>query len=104
VSLVLLPSGGTSSVGMSDAVVTELRERITALDRELVTAVNRRLEIVRRLHDYKLEQGIPLRDVGREESMLRLLGSENPGPLSETGLTDFYRHLLDLTRRELHGA
>jgi chorismate mutase len=89
---------------MSDAFVTEARAEITALDRELVAAVNRRLEIVRRLHDYKLEQGIPLRDPGREESMLQLLSAENPGPLSEDGLADFYRHLLGLTRRELHGT
>ncbi len=89
---------------MTDDVVTELREEITAVDRELVAAINRRLEIVRRLHDHKLANGIPLRDSGREESMLALLSGENGGPLSEAGLTDFYRHVLDLTRRELHGA
>ena len=88
---------------MSDAVVSELREQITAVDRELVAAVNRRLEIVRRLHDHKREHGIPLRDHGREDEMLRLLAGENGGPLSEGGLTDFYRYVLDLTRRELHG-
>jgi hypothetical protein len=36
--------------------------------------------------------------------MLRLLGEENPGPLSPDGLAGFYRYVLDLTRRELHGA
>ena len=35
--------------------------------------------------------------------MLRLLTGENAGPLSEAGLADFYRFVLDLTRRELHG-
>ena len=89
---------------MSDAVVTELRAQITELDRELVAAVNRRLEIVRRLHDHKLEHGIPLRDHGREDAMLALLSGENGGPLSEAGLTEFYKHVLDLTRRELHGT
>jgi chorismate mutase len=85
-------------------VVAELREEITALDRELVAAVNRRIEIVRRLHEHKREHGIPLRDHGREESMLRLLGEENPGPLSDDGLAGFYRYVLDLTWRELHGC
>lgn len=89
---------------MSDTVVTELREQITALDRELVAALNRRLEIVRQLHDYKVEHGIPLRDLGREESMLALLTVENDGPLSDAGLADFYKHVLELIRRELHGA
>ena len=88
---------------MTDATVTGLREQITALDRELVAAMNRRLEIVRRLHDHKVANGIPLRDLGRENEMLALLSSENAGPLSESGLVDFYSHVLDLTRRELHG-
>ena len=59
---------------------------------------------MRRLHDYKLEHGIPLRDLGREEAMLALLSGENGGPLSKEGLADLYKHVLDLTRRELHGA
>jgi chorismate mutase len=87
----------------ADAVVTELRAEITAIDRELVAAVNRRLEVVRRLHDHKLASGIPIRDLGRENEMLALLSGENEGPLSQSGLADFYGHVLDLTRRELHG-
>jgi chorismate mutase len=88
----------------TDAVVSGLREEITALDRELVAAVNRRIEVVGRLHAYKQANGIPLRDPGREEAMLRLLGEENGGPLSDEGLAGLYRFVLDLTRRELHGA
>jgi chorismate mutase len=89
---------------VTDELVTELRDEITELDRGLVAAVNRRLEIVRRLHDHKVANGIPLRDLGREEAMLALLTGENAGPLSDEGLTAFYKSVLDLTRRELHGA
>ncbi len=99
-------SGGAGFAGAragGDDVVTDLREQITALDRELVATVNRRLEIVRRLHDHKLANGIPLRDHGREDAMLALLSGENAGPLSAEGLADLYKHVLDLTRRELHG-
>ncbi len=85
-------------------IVAELREEITELDRGLVAAVNRRLEIVGRLHEHKREHGIPLRDHDREEAMLRLLDEENTGPLSADGLAGLYRYVLDLTRRELHGA
>jgi chorismate mutase len=90
-------------MSVGDPVVVELRDEITALDRELVRLVNRRLEIVRRLHDHKVANDIPLRDLGRENAMLALLSAENQGPLSESGLVDFYGHVLDLTRRELHG-
>ena len=89
---------------MNEGVVTQLRDEITALDRRLVETINRRLEVVRRLHDHKLDHDIPLRDAAREESMIRLLAGENRGPLSEDGLVGLYRYVLDLTRRELHGA
>jgi chorismate mutase len=88
----------------TDDVVTELREAITSIDRELVALVNRRLELVRRLHDHKLAHDIPLRDHGREEAMLAELDTANAGPLSHGGLVDFHAHLLALVRQELHGA
>jgi chorismate mutase/prephenate dehydratase len=94
---------GTRPGSGSDALVAELRAQITAVDRELLAALNRRLEIVRRLHDHKLAQGIALRDPGREASLLEGLGAENAGPLSARGLEAFFEHVLALTRRELHG-
>jgi chorismate mutase len=88
----------------SDAFVAELRAQITGVDRELLAAVNRRLALVRRLHDHKQAHGIPLRDPEREASLLAGLAGENGGPLSAGGVGEFFEHLLDLTRRELHGG
>ena len=86
-----------------DTFLSETREEITAIDRELLAGVNRRLELVRTLHDHKLASGMPLRDPGREESMLKLLEDANEGPLSSEGVGELLRFVLDLTRRELHG-
>ena len=88
---------------MTDAVISRLRDEIDGIDRDLLVAMNRRLEVVGLLHEHKVEHGIPLRDPGREQSMLALLGEANQGPLSAEGLAGFFRHVLDLTRRELHG-
>jgi chorismate mutase/prephenate dehydratase len=85
-------------------LIDELREQITAVDRALLAAVNRRLEIVRRLHDYKIEEGLPLRDADREELLVRELQETNPGPLSSNGVAELFRYVLELTRKELHGA
>jgi chorismate mutase/prephenate dehydratase len=82
----------------------ELRQQINGVDRELLAAVNRRLEIVRRLHDHKQARGLPLRDPGRESSLLAALAAENAGPLSAHGVKEFFEQVLELTRRELHGA
>jgi chorismate mutase len=85
-------------------LIDELREQITAVDRALLAGVNRRLEIVRRLHEYKIAEGLPLRDADREESLVRELQEANAGPLSSDGVAELFRYVLELTRKELHGA
>ena len=79
------------------------REQIDAVDREVLAALNRRLDLVRSLHAYKQETGLPLIDPGREESMLTLLQTANDGSISDEGIADLLRFLLDLTRKEIHG-
>ena len=88
---------------MSVDLVAEARAEIDGIDRQLLELVNRRLEVVRRLHDHKVANGIPLRDPGREESMVRDLQGANRGPLSDDGVRALVHHVLELTRRELYG-
>jgi chorismate mutase len=84
--------------------VTDYRERISAADRRLLAAMNERLELVRALHDFKRNEGIPLRDPEREEQLVVELQAANRGPLSAAGVAELFRHVLDLTRKELHSA
>ena len=83
--------------------LAEAREQIDAVDRGLVAGINRRIELVRELHEQKLAAGVPLRDPGREESMVLALQAANTGPLSSDGVTELVHFVLDLTRREIHG-
>jgi chorismate mutase len=85
-------------------VLAGAREEIDAVDRRLLDAVNRRLELVRRLHEQKRETGLPLRDPGREEELVSRLQAENRGPLSADGVAELFHHVLDLVRREIHGG
>ncbi len=66
----------------SDPTLAEARAAIDRIDLELLAAFNRRLEIVRGLHEHKVETGLALRDPGREEAMLASLEAANAGPLS----------------------
>jgi chorismate mutase/prephenate dehydratase len=86
---------------VTDDVVNGLREEITAIDRELVALVNRRIAAVARLKRHKDEHGIAFVDPEREERMFTERVSENGGPLSEAGLRAFYAELLALTKREV---
>jgi chorismate mutase len=81
--------------------VQELRAEITSTDHEIVSVVNRRLELVRRLKEHKAAMGYDFLDKSREEALLAGLERENFGPLSADGLRELHTKLLELTKREL---
>lgn len=85
----------------TDPVVIELRERISAADREIVAALNRRIELVATLKRHKDDMGYPFLDPDREARMLGELAGANLGPLTPEGLEELLRELLQLTKREL---
>ena len=55
----------------SDPAVQAARERISAVDRELVALLNERLGLVRELHAYKRAQGYPMVDPGARAAPAR---------------------------------
>ena len=87
-----------------DPVIQELRRKISDNDRALVTALNRRLELVARLKRYKESRGLEFVDPEREEWMLRDLLRANRGPLSNEGLESIYARILELTKDEVAGT
>jgi len=63
--------------------------------------MNRRLELVAMMWDYKRSRGLEVLDPEREEWMLKYLSRANRGPLSQQGLEDLFGAVLALTKREL---
>ena len=86
---------------MTDPVLAELRQQISEIDRSIVEAFNRRLEVVAQIKRHKDERGIAFVDPDREAAMLAEQASENRGPLTEEGLRALYAELLALTKREV---
>lgn len=83
-----------------DEVVARYREEIAEVDRDLVALVGRRLDLVRALHRYKGEQGIPVRDPERERWLVEHLQEANEGALSAQGVEELVRFVLELVREE----
>ena len=84
----------------SDPKVRAARDRISAVDGQLVALLNERLELVRELHAYKRAQGYAMVDPAREQRLLDTLVASNPGPLSDAELRELWAGLLALLTRE----
>lgn len=88
----------------ADPTISRLRDDISAADRAVLEAVNRRLELVAQLKEYKASQGIEFVDPEQERRVVDRLLEANHGPLSSEGLRELFGRLLDLTKREVAQA
>jgi chorismate mutase len=84
-----------------DPTIRRIREEISELDRDIIEAVNARIELVARLKLYKEENGFPFLDPDRERRLLADLAQANRGPLTDEGLSELVTAILELTKREL---
>jgi chorismate mutase len=84
-----------------DPVIRNMREQLSDNDRALVEAINKRLRLVAKLKGYKESRGFDFLDPEREDWMLRDISRANRGPLSQEGLEEIYKEILDLTKREV---
>src|SRR3954452_8495581 len=75
-----------------------LRNEISELDRRLLELLNRRLELVAAVRDYKDSAGERWIDPEREADLLQALVGANPGPLSERGVTSIFSAVLDVLK------
>jgi chorismate mutase/prephenate dehydratase len=85
----------------TDRLIQELRSQISDNDRAIVRALNKRIELVARLKRYKESQGIQFVDPQQEDAILRDLARANRGPVSQDGLRELYRAILELTKKEV---
>ena len=78
-----------------------LRNEISELDLRLLELLNRRLELVASVRDYKDSAGERWIDPEREAELLEALVAANPGPLSERGVTSIFSAVLDVLKQEV---
>ena len=82
-----------------DPVIREYREQIAGLDRQVLAALNARIDLVRRLKAHKEAQGLGFHDPDQEARLLADLVRANPGPLSEAGLRAVFGLILDQVKQ-----
>jgi chorismate mutase / prephenate dehydratase len=80
------------------AALARLRERIDALDRELLAALNRRAELVEAVGKLKAGRRDLVYRAGRERDLVDALARENAGPFPTAALAAVWREILSAMR------
>jgi chorismate mutase/prephenate dehydratase len=76
-----------------------LRSEIDALDREIVSLLNRRARLGLEAGKAKLKDGRPIADKEREREVMVRVAMANDGPLPQDALLALYRQLIETIRR-----
>ena len=95
------PEREPATTAATDPVIKSFRDEIVALDVRLLGIVNARIQAVEKLRRYKTQRGIDFLDPAREAWLAQYLKRVNGGPLSEDGLGELHRFVLDLVKREV---
>lgn len=69
------------------------RERIDAIDRQLVALLNRRAGVARAIGEIKKSRGLPVVDPNREEQVIARIEKANTGPFPGESLRSIYREI-----------
>jgi chorismate mutase / prephenate dehydratase len=83
---------------MSDPALASLRAQIDALDRELLTLVNRRAALAVQVGELKKREGTPAFRPEREAQVIDGLKAANPGPLASDSVAPIWREIMSACR------
>jgi chorismate mutase len=86
---------------VTDPEVQRLRDEISAVDRRVLDDVNARVALVEELKRVKERLGLGFVDADRERAVVEGLVEANRGPLTDDGVRELVRDVLDLTKREV---
>lgn len=84
----------SAPAGEFDASIQPLRERVDAIDLQLVALLNARAEIVAEIYALKLRHGVTRFDSARTSAILDRLAAASAGPLSGDDIRAIFTPLL----------
>jgi chorismate mutase/prephenate dehydratase len=89
---------GPDGTASSDAVLQSLRERIDAVDGELLTLLNRRARLAQEVGELKKREGSVVFRPEREAQVIDGLKARNPGPLQDESVAPIWREIMSACR------
>ncbi len=87
-----------AGVASGDAELTDLRERIDAVDRAILDRLNERARLVQAVGDLKRDTRAAVYAPAREREIVETLARANDGPFPDAGLAPVFREIISATR------
>jgi chorismate mutase len=87
-----------------EAELGALRERIDAIDTQLLALLNARAAVVRDIYALKDREGLPRFNQARTDAILQRLVEENQGPLTEQEVRAVFRPVLEFFVQQYRAA
>ena len=83
----------------TDPQLDALRQRIDAIDQQILELLATRVRVVLDVGDFKRRRGLPIYDPERERYMIDRLCSRAPDPLDSETVRRIFERLIDESRR-----
>jgi chorismate mutase len=78
--------------------IADWRQKIDALDEQIVRLINERAAAAQAIGELKQKAGLPVYEPQREKDVFEHVRRTNPGPLSEAEIVDVYERIIDVMR------
>ena len=80
--------------------LSQLRQEIDIIDRQLVALFEQRMAVTRQVGEYKLAQGLPVLDRSREEQVLAGKAAMLKDSRLAADVTDLFEAIMAISRRQ----
>jgi chorismate mutase-like protein len=78
--------------------ISDWRNKIDALDEQIVRLINQRAEAAQAIGKLKQIADLPVYEPKREEAVFERVRRANAGPLTDTEVVDIYQRIIDVMR------
>ena len=81
-----------------DVEIADWRDRIDALDEQIVGLISKRAEAARAIGELKRKAGAPVYEPKREQEVFDHVRGLNPGPLGDAEIQHVFERIIDVMR------
>ncbi len=78
--------------------IADWRNKIDALDEQIVTLINQRAQAAAAIGEIKRQASLPVYEPTREQQVFAHVRSVNPGPLADTEIQHVFERIVDVMR------